>query len=95
MADSVGGTTINGVINGSGDVDWFYLNGQEGTNPTFTIYHDDSNDFDFVIYSGDDEAGSAYGVSSGDSTTCNVPGKCYVKVWSSHGSGWYRIEINP
>ena len=95
LADSISGLSIDGSIGNSSDVDWFVLNGQEGVNPTFTITHDASNDFDFEVYSGDTSVGTALGISSGDSVTCNVPGKCYIKVWSSHGTGWYRITINP
>lgn len=95
LADGVADLEINGSIGGSGDIDWFYLNGQEGANPTFTIYHDAGNDFDFEVYSGDTSVGTCSGTSSGDSRSFQVPGKCYVRVWGFRGTGEYRIVITP
>jgi len=86
--------TIHGTIDRPGDVDWFALKGQEGNNPTFTIIHDNSVDFDIEIYSDENQVGRATGVNSGDSVTCNVPGNCFVKVWSSRGTGRYEVRIN-
>lgn len=84
---------INGVITHSGDVDWFQLSGQEGSNPTFIIEHSPAVDFDFEVYSGEDSVGRATGSNSGDSVTCNVPGTCFIRVWSARGTGSYQIRI--
>jgi len=95
LADKVQDMNIQGFIQNQQDVDWYFLSGQEGVHPTFTITHDPRNDFDFEVFSGDKSVGKATGVNSGDSIKCNVPGKCYVKVWSfrSQGNGWYRINV--
>lgn len=93
QADRVQGRTINGFIGYPGDVDWFVLSGQEGTNPTFTIYHAPNVDFDFEVYSDHQSVARATGTSSGDSTTCYVPGRCFVRVWSCHGTGSYQITF--
>ena len=95
LADGINDLEINGAIGGSGDVDWFVLNGQEGSNPTFTIYHDSSIDVDFEVYSGDTSVGTCSGTQSGDSRTFQVPGRCFVRVWGFRGTGAYRIVINP
>lgn len=93
LADSIDDMTISGDISHGGDVDWFVLQGQEGCNPTFTITHDDANDFDFEVYNEDDSVGSAIGIESGDGIQCEVPGRCFVRVWSSTGTGAYQITI--
>lgn len=95
LADSVSALTINGTIGSDEDVDWFVLVGQEGYQPTFSIIHDDANDFDFEIYSDGESVGAAVGIDSGDSLSCSVPGRCHVKVWSSTGTGAYSIQIAP
>ena len=95
LADSVADPVIVAMMGGGDDVDWFVLAGQEGYSPTFTIIHDDANDFDFEIFSDNTSVGRGVGISSGDSVTCNVPGTCYVKVWSCSGTGMYQIVITP
>lgn len=94
-ADRITGLTIYGNIAYPGDVDWFILQGQEGSNPSFFIYHDPSIDLDFEVYSGSSLVGRATGVNSGDGIACYVPGRCHVKVYSARGAGNYTININP
>jgi hypothetical protein len=78
------------------DDDWFELDGQEGTEPTFTINYDDEDcEIDFEVYSGDELVGTAVEYGSGDSVTCEVPGRCYVHVYYWSGEGEYTIEIEP
>jgi len=78
------------------DEDWFVLEGQEGYNPTFTIYFDDEKcEIDFEIYSGEEFVDGAYGYGSEESLTCEVPGTCYVYVYYWEGEGEYIIEIEP
>jgi len=95
QADSITGLVIRGYIDNPSDVDWFVLNGQEGTNPTFIIHHDSDVDFDFEVYSDMNRMGSATGSNSGDSMTCNIPGRCYIRIWSCRGTGNYEIVIRP
>jgi len=94
LADPVGGHVIRGTMGSSGDVDWFVLNGQEGSHPTFIINHAPGDDFDFEVYSNNVIVGRATGANPGDAITCNVPGRCHVRVWSCHGVGPYTITIN-
>jgi hypothetical protein len=89
----VNGLEIKGKIDSGRDVDWFEVNRQEGTRPTFTITHDREHDFDFEVYSTKFLSARARGSES--SVTCNVPGRCFVKVWSKKGSGHYRMKITP
>lgn len=95
QADLVEDFVIEGNISQSGDVDWFVLKGQEGTEAAFTIEHGDDVDFDFEVYNEEEQVGSATGSNSGDSITCQLPGRCFVKVWSARGSGAYDIRIQP
>ncbi|HON77725.1 MAG TPA: hypothetical protein PK544_04485, partial [Spirochaetota bacterium] len=53
------------------------------------------DDFDFEVYSGKFVSARAGGSASGDSVTCNVPGRCFVKVWSKKGAGRYGVKITP
>jgi hypothetical protein len=96
LADEVEELEIHGYIC-ENDHDWFVLTGQEGYNPTFTIYFDDEDDLeiDFEIYSGDELVDGAYDWGSEDSVTCEVPGTCYVHVYYWSGEGEYTIEIEP
>jgi hypothetical protein len=94
-ADLIEGLEINGYIC-EDDGDWFVLDGQEGFNPTFTIYFDDEEcEIDFEVYSGDELVGGAYDYGSDESITCDVPGVCYVYVYYWSGEGEYTIEIEP
>jgi hypothetical protein len=79
---------------GEGDTeDWFELDGQEGTRPTFTISHDPNCNFDFEVYNGNDLVGRASGTGQNDRITCFVPGRCFVRVLRVSGSGSYTIAI--
>jgi len=97
LADFIDGFVIEGEIGrGDDEDDWFVLDGQEGFNPTFTIYYDDDEcDIDFDVYSEDDLVGTADDVDSPDSVTCHVPGACYIHVYIFEGHGEYTIEIEP
>lgn len=95
LADPVKGMTIRGKMSSKTDVDWYVLNGQEGVNPTFTINHASGVDFDFEVWSGEEKVATCSGTTSPDSETVNVPGKCYIKVYSFRGSGSYTITITP
>ncbi|MBN1533238.1 MAG: hypothetical protein JXA20_11290 [Spirochaetes bacterium] len=93
-AQMVRGMTIQGSFPSSMRTEqWFRLAGQEGVNPTFSIQHDSSADFDFAVYSNDSVACTAQGTTSGDTVTCHVPGTCYIKVWNFRGSGSYTIQV--
>lgn len=95
LADKVTGMTIRGSLSSTKDVDWFYLTGQEGVKPTFTIRHASGIDFDFAVYSDGELIKTCTGTASTDSETVNVPGKCYIKVYSFRGKGAYTITITP
>ncbi len=95
LADPVEGLEIHGYIC-TDDEDWFVLDGQEGYEPTFTIYFDDEEcEIDFEVYSDDELVGGAYDWGSGESIECDVPGQCYVYVYYWEGEGEYTIEIEP
>lgn len=93
LADPCNDMTINGTLDSTRDIDWFYLKGQEGLNPTFTITHATTIDIDFEIFSDGKSVGRALGTKTGDKISCKVPGKCYIKVWSANGFGNYFINI--
>ena len=94
-ATSTDAIIFGGEMGDSNDVDWFVLQGQEGTRANFEISHAPENDFDFEVYSGGTEVGSAIGLESGDNITVGIPGTCYVKVWQSTGTGAYHISVSP
>lgn len=85
--------SIRGAIANQGDVDWYRLGGQEGTNPTITLRHSEGKDFDMEVYSGDQQVGSALGTQSTDSINCNIPSTGYLKIYSHRGEGEYTIDI--
>jgi hypothetical protein len=71
------------------------LEGQEGTNPSFTMTFDaDTLEVDWEVISDDEVVASRTDYGSPDSVTCEVPGTCYIHVWHWSGEGEYRIEIN-
>jgi len=95
LADFVSDFDIYGYCD-EDDVDWYYTDGQEGFNPTFTIFFDDEDvEIDFEVFSGDDNVGGAYDYGSGESLTCEVPGQCYIKVYHWSGEGEYVLLIEP
>ncbi len=97
LADSIDGLYIEGEIGARGDDDdWFVLEGQEGYNPTFTLWYDDDDcDIDVEIWSDDEIVGSLTSTSSPDSITVDVPGECWLHVYVFDGRGEYEIEIEP
>ncbi len=86
---------LTGSLNEADTTDWFVLGGQEGTRPAITITHDAGANFDFEVFSDETLAGRATGTSSPDTITCDVPGRCYIRVWRVSGSGNYSIRIEP
>jgi len=94
-ADTIDDLDIYGHME-DGDVDWYKLTGQEGTNPTFTILFDDEEvEMDFRIYSDDEVVGTAAEYGSGESITCEVPGTCYIEIYHWSGEGDYIMLIEP
>jgi len=93
LADTISAMSFDGYAC-TGEDDWFALQGQEGTYPTFTIYYDDNTcDIDIEIYSSDDFAGSLTASSSPDTGSFDVPDTCYLRIYSASGEGAYTIEI--
>lgn len=86
--------SFRGSIANQGDVDWYRLGGQEGTNPTITLRHAEGKDFDMEVYSGDQKVGTALGTQSTDSVTCRIPSTGYLKIYSHRGEGEYTIDIS-
>ncbi len=94
-ADIIGGLDIEGYLC-EGDVDWYLLEGQEGTRPYITLYYDDDEvDVDLEVWSDDDIVGTLVSALSPDGDDFRVPGECWLKVWAYEGEGWYEIEIEP
>jgi len=95
LADSIDGYVIDGEIGRhNDDDDWFMLEGQEGYTPTITLYYDDYDcDIDLEVYSDDDYVGGLTSVSSPDSGEFDIPGTCYIHVYTFDGHGDYTIEI--
>ncbi len=78
------------------DEDWFVLGGQEGYEPTFTIFFDgDEVEMDWEIYSDDELVEGAYGWDGDESITCEVPDECFIYIYWWSGEGEYWIEIEP
>lgn len=73
--------------------DWFELNGQESRCPTFILEHDKNCDFDFEVYSDFNVAGKATGTQK--IISCNLPGRCLVKVSHVSGKGDYTLAVTP
>jgi hypothetical protein len=97
-ADIVDGFHINGEIGPHGDHDdWYLLQGQEGSNPTFTLtYNFDECDIDMNIYDGDQIVGALISPDSPDSGTYDMNGTCYLHVvYYFDGNGQYTIDIEP
>jgi hypothetical protein len=96
QADSIDGLTIEGKIDERDHDDWYVLEGQEGTNPTFTLTFDEDNlEIDWEIYSGEEVVATMSDWGSPESTTVEVPSTCYIHVWWWSGSGDYTIDIEP
>ena len=86
--------TFSGVMSGTDDTDWLILAGQEGTQPTVCLHHQEGVDFDIALYNDDQEVCS--NIETGTRTCCRgaVPGQGKIKVWSANGSGNYRVTIH-
>jgi len=95
LADSIDELFIEGYAC-EDDVDWFLLEGQEGTRPTITLtYDDDECDIDLEVWSDDEVVGSLNDIESPDSDEFRIPGECWLMVTAFDGEGWYEIEIEP
>ena len=93
LANRTRSITLTGNL-GEGDTDdWFMLEGQEGTQPSVSISHGGAMNFDFEVYSDTILAGRAAGTGPTDSISCNVPGRCYIRVYRVSGSGSYTVTI--
>ncbi len=95
MANLVRNLVIEGSLSADDTEDWFELGGQEGSVPSFTIRHGPNVNFDFEVYSGEGLACRAIGTGSSDTIRCNVPGRCFVRVWRVSGEGNYTLTVNP
>ncbi|MCX6646448.1 MAG: PKD domain-containing protein, partial [bacterium] len=94
-ADSIGDLDIEGFAC-TGELDWFVLQGQQGTNPTITLTYDSASyDIDLYIYSDTTLVGSLTNTGSPDSGTFSVPGVCYLVAEAWSGEGAYTIDISP
>lgn len=87
--------TLQGELSASDTEDWFELGGQEGTRPTFTITHDPQANFDFEVYSDGNLVCRATGSGASETIHCEVPGRCFVRVFRVSGAGRYTITIAP
>ena len=95
FANRVDGLEIRGYMC-EDEEDWYVLEGQEGSRPTFTIYFNDEEvEIDFTVYSDDEEVETAAGYGMGESLRCSVPGTCYIRAYHYSGEGEYRIVIEP
>ncbi len=87
------GMSFVGGLSSESDVDWYALSGQEGTNATFTIYHDRGANFSIEVFNNGRPVGRSTGSGSAGSVTAEIPGRCNLRISSSGGRGWYRVAI--
>ncbi len=95
MANLVRNLVIDGSLSADDTDDWFELNGQEGTAPTFTLRHGQNANFNFEVFSGDVLVCRGTGTGTTETIRCNVPGRCFVHVWRVSGEGNYTLTIEP
>lgn len=88
------GLLIDGYMSGGDAADWYEIAGQEGYNPRISISHSADNNFDFEVYSDDTLACSATGAAPQDTVQCHIPGRCFIKVMRTSGSGNYTLQIS-
>jgi len=94
-ASEIENLTFDGVIC-ENDIDWFIMTGQEGVNPIITLNYDPTScDIDLVVYTDYTVSNTLSSVSSPDSENFNVPGTCWIKVFSWTGAGEYSVTIEP
>jgi len=93
-ADLISGLTISGHCH-PGDVDWYVLNGQEGTRCSFTLdFDEDRAIVGMEIYSDESLIGIFEDGRSGQTETFDIPGTCYIKVWNNPDhEGPYDITL--
>ncbi len=82
-----------GSLRAGDDEDWFELAGQEGVTPTFQISHDERANFNLEVYSDNDLACRSLGGAGSERISCQVPGKCFVRVHRVSGEGGYAVRI--
>ncbi len=94
-----GGVSYGLMIEGyacEDDVDWFVLDGQEGTSPYITLdYDEDECEISLEVLSDGADAGSLLGDDSPGGAEFDVPGGCMIIVRCLSGEGAYTIEIEP
>ncbi len=86
---------IVGNLSSIDDKDQFELTGQQGTNPTFTLEHGADVNFNFKVYSNNENIAESKLMKSPDVVTANVPGTCLINIVSIKGSGDYKLTITP
>ncbi|HPA70820.1 MAG TPA: serine protease [Spirochaetota bacterium] len=92
-ATLTGAVTLNGQLGDNDTEDWFELAGQEGTNPSFTITHGQEANFDFEVFSNAVLMCRATATGATDTARCQVPGRCFVRVWRVSGAGAYTLQV--
>ncbi len=86
---------IRGSLEENDPVDWYRLNGQEGTMANFTLIHDPGSDFVLEVYNGQDRAARTDGNAQAHSVNASIPGACYLAVIRRSGAGNYSVYITP
>jgi hypothetical protein len=61
--------------------------------PEFIVSCDPNCTFDFKIYSGEAPVGHAVSSGRPESVRCEVPGRCFVRIWRLQGEGSYTVRI--
>jgi hypothetical protein len=96
LADTINGLTIEANIDEDDTDDWFKLEGQEGTDPIFSIdFDEDELEVDFEVYSDDELVETVAGWGPEETDSMHIPGVCYIHVYYWSGEGDYTIEIIP
>lgn len=91
----VSGMTVTGSLGAGDDADWFEVNRQEGFRPTVELSRAAGGDFALEVYSDSFLTGKTAGKGPVEGITCNVPGRCFLKVLRKGGSGDYTLRIRP
>ncbi len=93
LANRTRSMTLSGHLDDNDSEDWFVLEGQEGTQPAITLSHGEGMNFDMEVYSDDMLVCSARGAGNTETVSCNVPGRCYVRIIRVSGSGNYTVRV--
>ncbi|MQA23016.1 pre-peptidase C-terminal domain-containing protein [Rugamonas rivuli] len=101
QAVSTAGTTVNGTISASSDVDYYKIVLPAGKTLTVTLAPNASSDYDLELYNsaGTKVASSTNGTGSADSVSYGTAGTLYAKVIYYSGgtgatSGKYTLQAN-